>query len=539
MDLTKYEKIFIQESEKYLQELDSLLIKVEKGLLNRSLWSEIHGKIHSIKGMARALSLDKITDLSHSMESQCKEFQQGNVTATQNTVQLLLDGAELLRILVAGKGEIDLFENQRLYNSLISQFKKGPEESANKFQPQKPSYSSPVSMTEKIDNVQVKYSLIEELLGLSQEILISEKTLPSLSKEHISAGIQSWIDHYTSMLKGLYFRLAQLRLMSVSDFADIFVKPVRNLAKEYKKEVRFDVIGGEVQADLALLDRLREPFIHLLRNSIAHGIELPDERVRLGKNAEGRIILEARSERDSLLIKISDDGQGINRSAIIEYLKDKRSMTDEQIAGMSQEELFDTILSTDFSSVSETTDMAGRGIGMNVVAQAINYLGGSMTISSEPSKWTEFIIKLPVSLSVIYAITFKIGKYTLSIPTLNVESIRREHISPGDINSFYDLRGLLGVDNNGREFFHILRLKGPEEKSSYHRPASYRQPESGSKASNIELAVDSIIGNKPLMVMPVEELLAKARIFAGVGIMENGDISILLDIENLPEVQTS
>lgn len=529
MDLTKYEKIFSQESEKYLKELDGLLMQVEKDLINRHLWSEIHGKIHSIKGMARALSLGKITDLSHCMEDWCKEYQQGTIEATPNAAQLLFDGADLLRLLVARKGETDSDENQRWYNSLTSQFKRGPKESTSRVQPEKSSHSPALSVTQRIDHVRVKYLLIEELLGLSQEILLSEKTLPTLAREQISSGLKRWIDHYTSLLKGLYFRLAQLRLMSVGDFFDLFVKTIRDLAKEHNREVRFEVIGGEVQADITLVERLREPFIHLFRNSITHGIEPPDERVRAGKDAEGKIIVEASSERDNLVIKIRDDGRGINRSAIIKYLKDKRSMTDEQIARMSQEEFFRTILSHEFSSARETTDMAGRGIGMNVASQTIEYMGGSMAIRSEPSKGTEFIIKLPLSLSIIYAITFKIGNYTLSIPTSNVESIRRtEHISPEDRGSFYDLRGLLGV-NGGGGILHILKLR--------HLVGKSGQGKAGRNDGSIDLLVDTTIGNRALMVMPVGELLAKVKLFAGVGIMENGDLSILLDVESLPGVQ--
>ena len=532
MDLTKYEKIFAQESERYLKELDDLLMRVEKDLLNRSLWSEIHGKVHSIKGMARALSLDKITGLSHSMEDWCKEFQQGTMEATANAVQLLFDGADLLRLLVARKGETDSHENQRWYSSLTSQFEKGPEESANKVQHVDSPHSSTPSPNKKINQVQVQYSLIEELLGLSQEILLSEKALPPLSQEQISSGLKNWIDRYTSLLKGLCFRLAQLRLMSVGDFFELFVKTIRDLAKEHNKEVRFEVIGGEVQADIALLANLREPFIHLFRNSIAHGIEPPDERVRAGKNPEGKIILEARRERDSLIISIGDDGQGIDRPAIIRHLKGKGSMTDEQIARMSQEEFFNTIISPDFSSVSETTDMAGRGIGMSVVAQAIEYLGGSMTIHSEKSRGTEFIIKLPLSLSILYAVTFYVGDYALSIPTSNVESIeRRDRISPQERKSLYDLRALLGAHYNGGNGFHILKLR-------HHTPDSLT---SGLHAKNgqICLLVDGITGNRPLMVMPLGELLSKVRIFSGVGIMEDGHISMLLDLENLLEVQTS
>lgn len=528
MDRTKYEDIFTRESERYLDELDDLLIRVEKDLPNRDLWSEIHGKIHSIKGMARALSLTKISDLSHSMENWCQQFQQGTMTATANSVQLLFDGAELLRFLVVKTGEVESSENQKWYNTLTSKLEKDPRESANEVRFEKEPYCSRDNTVRRIDSVRVKFSLIEELLGHSQEILHLEKTLHPLFQKQISASLKNWIDHYSSMLKGLYFRLAQLRLMSVGDFADLFIKAIRDLAKEHNKEVKFEVVGGDIQADIALLDRLREPFIHLLRNSIAHGIEAPDERVRLGKDAEGRIVLEVDREKDIFFIRVSDDGQGIGRSAIVKYLKEKRSLTDEQIAGMSKEEFFNTILSPDFSSARETTDMAGRGIGMNVVAQAIEYLGGSMTTNSEPSKGTEFIIKLPVSLSVIYAITFKVGKYTLSIPTSNVKSVdRREDISPEEINSLSDFSGLLGVDKK-EEFSHFLKLRYPRQESNIN-----------TNSGVVELAVDSIIGNRPIMVMPMGELLTKTKFFAGVGIMENGDISILLDIEKLPEITKS
>jgi chemotaxis protein histidine kinase CheA len=206
---------------------------------------------------------------------------------------------------------------------------------------------------------------------------------------------------------------------------------------------------------------------------------------------------------------------------------ERGSMTDEQIARMSEEEFLSTILSPEFSSESETTDMSGRGIGMSVVAQAIEYLGGSMTIRSEPSKGTTFTIRLPLSLSVIHAVTFEVGTYTFSIPTSNVESIgRREHASPEDSASSYGLRGLLSV-NSGGEVLYTLKLRHLAEKNGQNR-----------RDGDIKLAVDRIIGNMPLVVMPVGELLAKARVFSGVGIMENGDISMLLDLEHFPELYT-
>ena len=525
MDLTKYQKIFTQESGRYIDELESLLLQVEDDLSNSALWADIHGKIHSIKGMARALSLERITDLCHSMESWCKQFQEGKAKPPKDTAQLFINGRDLLKLLVASKGEIGTPQDLRWFDSLLSRFKKDPEEADVTVETGAAAFPSAGISAGKIDNVRIRYSLIEELLGLSQEILLLEKTLPPLSQEQLSTGLQNWIDDYTSILKGLHFRLAQLRLMSIDEFSNLFVRPIRDLAREYGKQIRWEIAGGNLEADITLLERLREPFIHILRNSIAHGIEPQDERTQIGKDPVGTILFKATRERDSLIIKIKDDGRGIDRSAIHAYLKNRRSLTDEQIARMSEEEFFETILSADFSSTSTTTDLAGRGIGMNLVAQAIEYLGGTLEILSKPSEWTEFIIKLPVSLSIIYTLVFRIGTYTLAIPTSTMMSIdRQEREVTNDRENLYDIRELLGITNKKESTSYILKLSHPENKYS---PAG--------KETALEFAVDSIIGNKPIMVMPVGELLAKTKLFSGVGIMENGDICVLIDTNRLPE----
>jgi two-component system chemotaxis sensor kinase CheA len=237
-------------------------------------------------------------------------------------------------------------------------------------------------------------------------------------------------------------------------------------------------------------------------------------------------MLDATRRGDSLIIKLSDDGRGIDSAAIKRYLKNKKHMSDDQIGQMSQEELFDTILSPDFSSSSTTSDMAGRGIGMNVVAQAIEYLGGTMTINSVPEKGTEFTIKLPVSLSVIYAITFRIGDYTLSIPTSNVVSIAQMESFSNDSDSYYNLKGLLGIQDSKGKLSNVLKV----------RYLGTKKGSDDGTRKEIDVVVGDIVGNKPVMVMPVGELLGKANIFSGVGIMENGEISILLDVDNLPEM---
>jgi len=311
-------------------------------------------------------------------------------------------------------------------------------------------------------------------------------------------------------------------LMPVEDFISLFDKTVRDLARTYNREVTLDIVGGELQVDIGLMDRLREPFLHLLRNAIAHGIEPPDERERNGKSREGKIVFKAEKRKDSLVLTLSDDGRGIDRTAIERYLRNTIGMSDQEISSMPAEELLQTILRVDYSSADETTQLAGRGIGMDVIARAIEYLNGSMTIHSEPSKGTEFSIKLPLSLSIVYAIVFELGPHTLSVPTSHVASIERIEAASPSGGTFYDLGDRLRIHSGTRNPTHILKLR---------RPPSTK----GETAGEIpdRFTIDAVIGNMPLMVMPSGELLARARSFAGVGIMENGDISILLDVENL------
>jgi len=526
MDITKYEKIFAQESGKYLKELEDLLMQVEKNLSNLGLWAEVHGKVHSIKGMARALSLNKISDLCHLMEEWCLKFQQGKIMSSTAAVQALFDSSEFLGVLISKNGRLDSFEDQKVYDRLISIFQKSPPENAVTVPvpqpPPSPAYSQPIIAG--IDYVRIRYAFIEELLGLTQEIQLLAKRFPSFSKDQMSSGLKNWIDHYTALMKVLYFQLTQLRLMPVGDFADMFRKSIRNIAKENDKNIDFEIIGGEIQADITLLERLREPLIHIFRNCIAHGIEPTEERIGKGKSADGKIAIEARSEKENLYIKIRDDGRGINKSLIIKHLKEKQKITDEEIENMSEEDIYDTILSTEFSSSSGATELSGRGIGMRVVAQSVDYLGGSLTISSKEDIGTEFSIKLPLSLSIIYAIIFSVGKYTLAIPTLNINSIDRIDLSSAEKpESYYDTRKLMGIAGEKNNYATVLSLRYAADKAGFT-----------DEKSCMKLIVDNVIGNRPLMILPMGELLSRIKLFSGIGIMENGDISILIDVDNLP-----
>ena len=528
MDRSKYEQIFDQESERYLKDLDDLLLTVEKDARNRDLWGDIHGKIHSIKGMARALSLEKITTLSHLMEAWCKAYQEGRAEAVSPAIQAIYDGTDCLRYLVARKGGDESFENQQWYSSLVALFEKAPHDPSGEIKPALPADSAKKTQVQSIHEVRVRYSLVEELLGLAQEIQLLEKTLPPLPQGQEFSGVKNWMAHCTSLMKIMYFRLAHLRLMSVGDFADLFNKTVRNLAASYGKKVSFLVEGGEIAADITILEKLREPLVHIFRNCIAHGIEFPEERLKAGKSEEGCIFIKASKEKENLLLRIGDDGKGIDRSSIMDHLRKGGGLSETEIQQLSDEALFNTILRPDYSSSAKTDDLAGRGIGMSVVAQAISYLGGSMKIVSRPAAGTEFHVRLPLSLSIVQALTFTIGQYTLSIQTSQVAAIDRvSNLSPEQHHNVRSLGRLLDLQHQ-HDIWHVINLK------------TSTASDTGTAGKGLPaIGVDGIIGNRPLMVLPVGELLASAGVFAGVGIMENGDVTLVLDMESILDGKTS
>lgn len=527
MNRDKYEKIFMQESERYLNDLDELLLELEQDPTRPEQWGEIHGKIHSIKGMARALGMEKITTLGHLMEEWCEAFQHGHAEPSADAVQAIFNGGDLLRVLVARKDNIDSSEHHQLYSHLVAFFEQEPSTHSGRIKKGALSITSSGMRVRPINEVRVRYTLIEELLGLAQEIQLLEKSQPPLPPDLVSSGLKNWIDNYAALIKVLYFRLTHLRLMSIADFAELFKKSLRDLANEYGKTIRLEIIGGEIQADITILERLREPLVHLFRNCIAHGIESPKKREQSGKPAQGRITVKAAGEKESLLIAVSDDGRGIDRSAIIRHLKAANIMPAADIEALTDDALLNTILRPDYSSSEKTTELSGRGIGMNVVAQAIGHLGGSLYIASEPSKGTTFTIRVPLSLSIAYAITFKLGHYRLSIPTSATALIQRTvEIDPEDRRHVINLKRILGIEN-ADVFFNVIRLKPRHEK-----------PDAEKSAPSLAIGVDGILGNRPLMVLPVGELLAHTGIFAGAGIMENGDISMVLDLDSLAERMT-
>lgn len=520
METSKYEQIFAWESDKYFTELDELLETVETDPGDGNLWGAIHGKIHSIKGMATALGYRTVGELAQRIEAWCRKFQQWELVPAPRIIEELFWGLDMLKAIAAAKGAFGDGDTERRYRAVMELFSSPPEASAGSSGPVPPSASVPAAQAGSLDHVRVRYELIDELLGLSQEILALERIFPPVAGKGLPVSVRSWVDRYSSVLKILHFKLLHLSLVSVGDFAEMFSKVIRDQAREHGRMVKFQLEGEDVRADISLLERLREPLIHLIRNAVAHGIEPVDERVAAGKDPAGRLFIKASRNRDWLLITFGDDGRGIDRYAIKENLL-RSGLDRETIDGMSEQRMLATICSPDYSSAGTVSDISGRGVGMSVVSRAVEFLGGTLTIASEPFQGTSFTMRLPVALTIIHAVTFTLDRFTLSIPTACVDSMERcDPGSPG-LGSYCDLGAVLGLGAAERKAWMI----------------KIRNEQTGEPRSCLSLqllvAADAVFENKSIVFMPAGEFLAKIGLYSGVGVMEDGTLSIILDVNAL------
>ncbi|MDD5747117.1 MAG: chemotaxis protein CheA, partial [Candidatus Omnitrophica bacterium] len=247
----------------------------------------------------------------------------------------------------------------------------------------------------KIQSIRVSTQRLDKLMNFVGELVISKIRLMQIAQTHQLQPLNEILTNIDRLTSDLQDEVMQARLIPMSQVFDRFPRMVRDLAHTEKKQINFEVTGGEIELDRTVLDEIADPLVHLLRNSIDHGIELPEERKNAGKNPAGTVRLGARRERTYVLIEVSDDGKGIDPNLMRVLAVKKGFMTEEDASKLSDKEAIGIITLAGFSSAETITDTSGRGVGMDVVKMKIESLGGTLSFESELGKGSRFHLKLP------------------------------------------------------------------------------------------------------------------------------------------------
>ena len=372
---------------------------------------------------------------------------------------------------------------------------------------------------------------VVEAVGASPELEEARRQLATLEKA---------LSHHTGLLEAtfrrteevgtrLYHEVIGSRMRPFGDACAGFPRMVRDLAKMLGKQVRFEIEGEQTPVDRDILSRLEAPLNHLLRNAMDHGVETPDRRRVGGKGAVANLRLQARHQAGMLEVRVSDDGSGIDPERIRAKVVERRLQSDEVARNLGRAELLEFLFLPGFSTASAVTEVSGRGVGLDVVHQTLRDLGGSVRIESDAGRGTTFVLSLPITLSVIRAALVRVSGETLAFPLARIERIVR---LPQD--ALQRVEGRMQFELDGQAVgvlraSELLALAG----DATQRDGMVSLLVVGAHGERSALAVDGFLGERDLVVRPLDPRLGRVPGVAAAAIDDDGLPVLVMDVEDL------
>ncbi|OQY50025.1 MAG: hybrid sensor histidine kinase/response regulator [Desulfobacteraceae bacterium 4572_89] len=445
--------------------------------------------------------------------------------------------------------------------------------------------NNPVA-SKPVGSLRVNVNLLDTLMNLAGELVLSRnQLLQGINSSNVKATeISSQrIDMITSELQEAIMRT---RMQPIANVFNKFTRVVRDLSRDLEKNIEITILGKDVELDKTILESINDPLTHLIRNSVDHGIELPQVRERAGKPAIGHITLKAYHDAGQVNIVISDDGKGLDPNAIAQTAVAKGLKTDQQVADMTSKEKTELILLPGFSTAEKITDVSGRGVGMDVVMTNLEKLGGIIEIDSTPGKGTDIQIKLPLTLAIIPSQIISVGHERYAVPQVNLDELLRipaaqiknrvEKVGDADVvrlrGNLLPLLNLSKVLGIKKTFIHpednqeypdqratISDRRSPQhatlgeaaqtqdsEKTDQNKRAGEDRRYHANSAINIAvvsagsfkygLVVDELKDSEEIVVKPLGRHLKKCSGYAGATIMGDGRVALILDVSSLAQM---
>jgi two-component system, chemotaxis family, sensor histidine kinase and response regulator PixL len=383
----------------------------------------------------------------------------------------------------------------------------------------------------EMDNYTEFHSTASEVIDTAEAISHSATKLDALAMR-----FERSIDQLRRITEQLRSRVMQLRVVSFSHAVDHLPRALRDMCLTYDKDVNLLLLGRDTKIDESLLDALRDPLVHLVRNAFDHGIEMPEVRQASGKPASGQIEIEARHQGGQTIITVADDGKGIDPEIIRRQVVKKGLATEEHAQDFSIAELYDFLFWPGFSTVEEVSNLSGRGVGLDVVRANLRTVRGTVKVDSRLGKGTSFILKLPLLLSITEALMVKTDRNKIAVPLDAVEEIL--HIKASEVHTAGNQPMLWWRD----EFIRLVRLQDLLEYSVLGPDAPSPDPLTqdhipvlvlASSEGMLAVAVERLIGQQEIVVKPLPPPLSKPRGVLGSTILGDGRVVTILDVDDL------
>ena len=350
------------------------------------------------------------------------------------------------------------------------------------------------------------------------ELLIYRTRLESISQDNQIKEMNEPLEQFARITTELQDLVLKIRLQPVSTVMTNFPRMIRDLGNDLGKKYNLVIEGGETELDRTVVSELGEPLIHLIRNAADHGIEMPEDRQKIGKDPAGLIHISAYQEGNRVVLTVRDDGKGLNPQAIKESAERKGIVT----TGLSDIELQHLIFHPGFSTAKEVTGISGRGVGMDAVQQKIHSLGGTVEIISAVNQGTTFKINLPLTLSIIDSLLIKVGDSTFAIPRGIIEKV----VSPGPGEIIQTYENEIYTTGGATPVIRLTEVLGMEDTNN---PEPYLIIVKLGE-NRFALKIDDIIKQQEIVIKDLGKELSQVNCYSGATILGNGEIVLILDV---------
>src|SRR5690625_1242136 len=387
--------------------------------------------------------------------------------------------------------------------------------------------ASKVRLSAPRKTIRINIERLDVLMNLFEEIVIDRGRLEQISTELQNTDLQETVERMTRATSELKNIILNMRMVPIDHVFNRFPGMIRQLARDLNKEVVVNIVGAETELDRTVIDEIGDPLVHLIRNAIDHGLESTEKRIEKGKPEQGTIDLKAYHSGNHVFIEISDDGAGINKDKVIQKAIENQLITEEQVPSLSNQQIYELILASGFSTTDKVSDVSGRGVGLDVVKNTIESLGGNISIQSEIDQGSTFSIQLPLTLSIISVLLIELHDEKYAIPLSSIIEtavIHKEQVLSAHHKKVMDFRGRIIPLVDLNDIFGLDKREDEE----YISVVIVRR---GDKMTG--LIVDSFIGQQEVVLKSLGNYLTNIFAISGATILGDGEVALIIDSNSL------
>jgi two-component system chemotaxis sensor kinase CheA len=529
VDTGRYAKLFLSESRENLSEINNALLELERGGSDAAI-ARLFRAVHTMKGMGGAMGYTAVSELSHELETLLDKLRNGSIAVTPVIMDTLFAGADALEQAVdlataAKSTELDVTEIMARVRAASST--ETPQTFTSEFAimaVEKPEEAK-ATTTKSSRHIRIDARRLDTLMNVMGELVIARDRIAQIAERLGDESLLEAVLRASQIVATLQNEIMTSRMVPVWQVFDRFPRVVRDTARALGKDVEFKIEGKEIELDRSMLDEMGEPVLHLLRNSLDHGIETPGERKKAGKEPKATLTLTAERDRATVLIRVTDDGRGIDQSKVLPRAK-KLGLVDRHTTKLSEEELVRIISRPGFSTAEKVTDISGRGVGFDIVANKVRALGGSLEVHTDAGLGTNVSMRLPLTLAITRALIARVDKEVYAIPLTHVletfalsqpmlQEVKGKEVVAirDDVFQAIWLRDRVGIPMANKTVGQVVLVELADRRAA--------------------LIVDEFVGQQEIVVKQFDGVNGSRTLFSGATILGDGAPALIVDASTL------